>query len=116
MSGPVAIAAGIALIALGTFAKSALSNLGSGGGGGIQVPALASGGIAYSPTLAYVGEYSGANSNPEVIAPLDKLKALIVDAIPGGSSKPVQVFGVLKGLDIHLQNKRTEEYLNRSGK
>lgn len=41
------------------------------------IPQLAAGGIAYGDTIARVGEYSGASSNPEVIAPLDKLKTLI---------------------------------------
>lgn len=38
---------------------------------------LAKGGIAYSPVNALVGEYPGAARNPEVIAPLDKLKGII---------------------------------------
>lgn len=42
-----------------------------------NIPRLANGGIVSQPTLAMVGEYSGANSNPEVIAPLDKLTDLI---------------------------------------
>lgn len=39
--------------------------------------AFADGGIVYGPTLGLVGEYSGAGRNPEVIAPLDKLKSMI---------------------------------------
>lgn len=42
-----------------------------------NIPRLANGGIVSQPTLAMVGEYSGAISNPEVIAPLDKLTDLI---------------------------------------
>ena len=42
-----------------------------------NIPKLANGGIVKQPTLAMVGEYSGANSNPEVIAPLDKLTSLM---------------------------------------
>lgn len=42
-----------------------------------NIPALAKGGIAYGDTLAQVGEYANARSNPEVIAPLDKLQSLI---------------------------------------
>ena len=38
--------------------------------------AFAKGGIVSSPTLGLVGEYSGARANPEVIAPLDKLKSI----------------------------------------
>lgn len=43
----------------------------------IVSPKLAQGGIAYGPTSAIVGEYPGARANPEVIAPLSKLKAII---------------------------------------
>lgn len=41
------------------------------------IPMLAEGGIASGPTLALVGEYAGASGNPEVIAPLNKLRALL---------------------------------------
>lgn len=41
------------------------------------IPALADGGIASGPTLALVGEYAGASGNPEVIAPLDKLRNML---------------------------------------
>lgn len=49
----------------------------SGGNKNIQIQAYASGGIAYGDTLAQVGEYVGVKNNPEVIAPLDKLKELL---------------------------------------
>lgn len=38
---------------------------------------FAEGGIVSGATLAYVGEYPNASTNPEVIAPLDKLRNLI---------------------------------------
>lgn len=50
------------------------------------IPALAEGGIASGPTLALVGEYGGASGNPEVIAPLDKLRGLLTPA--GGTDMP----------------------------
>lgn len=50
-----------------------------------RVPTLASGGIAYGETMAVVGEYANARSNPEVVAPLDKLEELI-----GGTSGTTQ--------------------------
>lgn len=43
------------------------------------IPMLADGGIASGPTLAMVGEYSGAGGNPEVIAPLDKLRGMLAE-------------------------------------
>lgn len=43
----------------------------------IGVMPFAKGGVVSGPTLALVGEYAGASSNPEVIAPLDKLRSMI---------------------------------------
>lgn len=42
-----------------------------------SVPKFANGGIAYGPTLGLFGEYAGASTNPEVVAPLDKLRSLL---------------------------------------
>lgn len=42
-----------------------------------KIPKLANGGIAYGNSLVNVGEYANARSNPEVIAPLSKLKSLL---------------------------------------
>lgn len=42
-----------------------------------SVPKFANGGIAYGPTLGLFGEYAGAKSNPEVVAPLDRLRSLM---------------------------------------
>ena len=42
-----------------------------------SIPKFANGGIAYGPTLGLFGEYAGASTNPEVVAPLNKLKTLI---------------------------------------
>lgn len=41
------------------------------------IPSFANGGIVYGNTLAQVGEYPGAANNPEVIAPLSKLRSLL---------------------------------------
>lgn len=38
---------------------------------------FAEGGVVSGPTYALVGEYAGARNNPEVIAPLDKLKSML---------------------------------------
>lgn len=48
------------------------------------IPALADGGVATGPTLALVGEYAGASTgNPEIIAPLDKLRGMLADNYGG---------------------------------
>ena len=48
---------------------------------------FARGGVVSGPTLALVGEYAGAANNPEVIAPLDKLRSMLQPqgAAQGGS-------------------------------
>ena len=38
---------------------------------------LAQGGIVSGSTFANIGEYAGASHNPEVVAPLDKLKSMV---------------------------------------
>lgn len=45
-----------------------------------SVPKYADGGIAYGPTIGMFGEYPGASHNPEVVAPLDKLRSMIQPA------------------------------------
>lgn len=63
----------------------------------VAVTPFANGGLVYGPTLALMGEYGGARSNPEVIAPLDKLKSLIGDTGGGFSGK---LEARLRGRDI----------------
>lgn len=41
------------------------------------IPKFANGGIVSGPTMGLMGEYPGASSNPEVIAPLNKLKSML---------------------------------------
>ena len=63
--GVLAIAAGVAL-------KASLNKKKDSG-----VQAFANGGVVSGPTMGLMGEYPGARSNPEIVAPLDKLKGLI---------------------------------------
>lgn len=60
------------------------------------VTPFADGGIVYGPTLSIMGEYAGARSNPEVIAPLNKLKSIIGD----GGSTGGHMVGRIRGRDI----------------
>lgn len=64
-----------------------------------SLPKFADGGIAYGPTLGIFGEYAGAANNPEVVAPLDRLKALIGDTGGGFSGR---LEARLRGRDIVL--------------
>jgi len=102
LAGPVAIAAGVALVALGAGLKGAIAKRAEQSG----VPAFAEGGLVYGPTMGLVGEYPGAKTNPEVIAPLDKLCSMI-----GGNT--VQVTGKISGRDILLTSERNAIDRNR---
>ena len=42
-----------------------------------RIPYLADGGVAYNPTLAMIGEYSGASNNPEIVSPQSLLQQII---------------------------------------
>ena len=65
--------------------------------GSVAVTPFANGGLLYGPTLALMGEYAGAKSNPEVVAPLDKLKSLIGDS---GSVAGLRMETRVRGRDI----------------
>jgi hypothetical protein len=107
----VAVAAGIALVALGSLVKAKAAAIGKGGGGGGGIPAFANGGIVSGPTLGLMGEYAGAKSNPEVIAPLSKLQGMIGDRQP----QKVNVGGEfqLRGQDLIVALQRAEKQRGR---
>jgi TP901 family phage tail tape measure protein len=48
---------------------------------------FAAGAVVSGPTMANIGEYPGARHNPEIVAPLDKLQAIIGDTGPGWPSQ-----------------------------
>ena len=50
---------------------------------------FANGGIVSGPTVGLIGEYAGASNNPEVVAPLDKLRGMLnpVEGFSGGVVK-----------------------------
>lgn len=104
----VAIAAGVALVALAGAVKSNIAKVSEKKGGG-GIPKFANGGIITGPTLGLMGEYSGARSNPEVIAPLDKLRGMI-----GQQGQNVTVGGEfrIQGQDLVVALQRAER--NRS--
>jgi len=56
--------------------KNIFKGLGGGGQLGGLIP-FANGGIVSGPTSALIGEYTGARTNPEVIAPLSKLQNMM---------------------------------------
>lgn len=100
----VAIAAGIAAVAAGAV----LVNVAK------KPVKLATGGLAYGPTLAVVGDNPGASSDPEVVAPLSKLSKYL-----GGGQK-LELSGniewVLEGDSLRAVLNRENVRLARMGR
>ena len=71
-----------------------------------SIPKFANGCIAYGPTLGIFGEYAGASNNPEVVAPLDRLKSIIGDT--GGSTAG--------SVEFKIKGRRLEGVLARENK
>lgn len=102
----LAIAAGVALIAVAAALRTALNK---------GVTGFAQGGLVFGPTVGLIGEGVGTSrSNPEVVAPLDQLKKMLGDAVGPGSLQVV-VVGRLRGKDQILQNARTTKSQRRLG-
>lgn len=80
-----------------------------------QVPKFADGGVVYGPTLGLMGEYAGATNNPEVIAPLNKLRDLIEPA--GGGETQIFLGGRLavSGSELQLVLDRYATKSKRTG-
>lgn len=92
----VAIAGGIALVALSSLVKS-------------KMPALAEGGLATGPTMALVGDNRNARVDPEVIAPLSKLKSMLGDIGSSGGVLETRI----SGNDLIILLNRSQKTLNR---
>jgi len=80
-------------------------------GGSLGIPGLASGGLVTGPTMALVGEGSGTTlSNPEVVAPLDKLRSMLSNTTMNGN---FVASTRLQGSDLLLVVERAERNRNR---
>lgn len=95
----VAIAPAIAAAA-GGVAKSLIMKIGA--------PKLAEGGLAFGPTMATVGDNRNARVDPEVIAPLSKLKSMMGDMGIGGTLETR-----ISGNDLIILLNRSQKGLNR---
>jgi hypothetical protein len=82
---------------------SGLFSQGMGLGKNLFAAPTANGGVFSGPSYRLVGEYPGAKNNPEVVAPLDKLKSMI----GGGGSGEF----VLRGNDLVLALQRSNSSL-----
>ena len=105
-----AVASGPAgLLTLGPAIAGAMGTVGAALAG---VSAFANGGIVSGPTMGLVGEYPGAKSNPEVIAPLNKLQGMLDG---GGNNVNVSGEFVVRGQDLILALQRAEKQKSRIG-
>ena len=95
----VAIAPAIAAAA-GGVARSLIMKIGA--------PKLAEGGLATGPTMALVGDNRNARVDPEVIAPLSKLKSMMGDMGIGGSLETR-----ISGNDLIILLNRSQKGLSR---
>ena len=81
-------------IKINTVVTSSGSVSGGAGGGkpnvNITLMKMAQGGIAYGSTLANIGEYPTARSNPEVVAPLSNLRKILESGKGGVNSADVR--------------------------
>ena len=92
-------------LTIGGFIAAAVASVKKAFG---NVPALAEGGLAFGETMSIVGDNRNAAIDPEVIAPLSKLKDFM-----GGEG--TQVYGRISGDDIVISNRRAERDRNRFG-
>ena len=84
-----------------------------------QIPMLANGGVITQPTLAMMGEYPGANSNPEIVAPQSILEETVANAMRGlliqSQENMEAVIEVLKDiLEAVLGIELTDEMVGRA--
>jgi hypothetical protein len=95
----LAIAPAIAALA-GSLGKSLIMKVGA--------PKLAKGGLATGPTMALVGDNRNARIDPEVIAPLSKLKSMMGDMGMGGVLETR-----ISGNDLIILLNRSQKGLSR---
>lgn len=85
-----------------------------------HIPELASGGVISTPTTVTVGEYAGARSNPEIIAPqsimydtmvsaLSSTMKPLVQAIINGDNKVINAVNNLADRPIELNGRKVSE-------
>jgi hypothetical protein len=122
-SGANKVAGGIGLVAAGgalsiaggtgTALANSKSSKGTNNASGTQQQyrPFAKGGIVYGPTVGLMGEYPGASSNPEVVAPLNKLQELI----GGGQGVVVNASLGISMRELVVKIRQEEKLMGRMG-
>jgi hypothetical protein len=101
--------------ALGPFAIAVAGAAGAGASvlfntllNKVSAPKLAEGGLAFAPTMAMVGDNKNSRVDPEVIAPLSKLKSMMGDMGVGGTLETR-----ISGNDLIILLNRSQKGLSR---
>lgn len=86
------IASGIssAWSSISSFVSSAISKISS-----VRIPHLAGGAVLKTPTVAMMGEYAGARTNPEIVSPESKLREIYAESNQETVSLLDQMVGIL---------------------
>ena len=103
----LAAAAGVALIAFGSLIKGKIQD---------APVALAQGGLAFGNTLSLIGDNRNAAFDPEVVAPLSKLKDFISPGDGSGANVNVGIEGLIRGRDLELVVSRVVDEKLRMGR
>ena len=115
---------------IGVINRFHMTNPFTGESFGFNIPKLARGGVITSPTVAMMGEYTGARSNPEIVAPQSLLKEIIssengemVDAL---YQIATQIISAIQDVDMSVSigddqiaqaaNRGNNNYRKRTGK
>lgn len=107
-SGASLIAAGAALSLGGGLIGAGRSKSSNSGKADSRPTAFANGGVVFGPTNALIGEYAGARNNPEVVAPLSKLKSMI-----GGGEQIFIAESTIRGQDLVTVFRKASSTLRR---
>lgn len=102
----VAIAGGIALIALAKFVQNKAANLSESGSA--KLPAFANGGLVTAPTLGMFGE-----AGPEALIPKKRLDSLLASAENGGNGGVGMLTTRISGNDLEIVLDKTRRRNNR---
>lgn len=75
----------------------------------LQVPKLASGGVATKPTLVQIGEYSSAKSNPEIVSP----QSLMAETMQSANMEVVNaIYAIGNQISKTVEEKDTDVYMD----
>ena len=81
-----------------------------------KIPYLAKGGVLDKPTMAMVGEYAGAKSNPEIVTPENLMREVFIDsmlpvvqAIVSGDQQVIGAIEDLADRPINLNGRKVSE-------